>query len=131
MYRQTKAAFAVKALLAVAVAGVLASTSSQGQARSIAAPASAFVNVNVSFDMQMPLAGGEAKVLSDAQTRGRKVIYRQAVTECPVLLKTIADTCNLTRLSVSSRVNYRNNHQEQFLHVSGNAQFNIILKDME
>ncbi len=131
MYCKIKAAFAPKTLLTVIAVCGLAATSSPGEARSIAAPASAFVNVNVSFDMQMPLAGNEVKTLSDAQTRGRRMIYRQAVTECPVLLDTIADTCSLTRLNVSSRVNYRNNNQEQFLHVSGNAQFNITLKDAD
>lgn len=131
MHRKTNTALALKTLLTVVVACGLASTSSQGEARSLATSASSIVNVNVSFDMQMPLAGDEMKTLSDAQTSGRKMIYRQAVTECPVLLETIAATCNLTRLNVSSRVNRRNNNQEQFLHLSGNAQFAITLRDAE
>jgi hypothetical protein len=131
MYRKTNTAFALTTLLTVAIASGLTSISSQGEARSLAAPASAIVNVNVSFDMQMPLAGDEMKTLSDAQIRGRKMIYRQAVTECPVLLDTIAATCRLTRLNVSTRVNRRNNHQEQFLHLNGNAQFAITLRDAE
>jgi hypothetical protein len=131
MYCKTNTAFALKTLLTVVVACGLASTSSQGEARSLTAPVSSFVNVNVSFDTQMPLAGDKMKTLSDAQTSGRKMIYRQAVTECPVLLETIAATCSLTSLNVSSRVNHRNNNLEQFLHLNGNAQFAITLRGAE
>ncbi|MGB5215748.1 MAG: hypothetical protein WBN88_19150 [Anderseniella sp.] len=131
MYRKTNNAFVFTGLLAAAVFCGVASTSSHSEARSIAAPASSVINVNVSFDMQMPLANNEANTLSDAQTRGRKMIYRQAVAECPVLLETIAATCSLTRLNVSTRINRRNNNQEQFLHLNGNAQFAITLQVAE
>ena len=113
----------------ITVAGMLTTQSSQGNARSLAAPASATVHVNVSFDMQLPLADDGLQALSDAQVRGRKLIYRQAVTECPVLLETIATSCSLTRLSVSTRVNRRNAGQAQFLHLNGNAQFAITLRE--
>ncbi len=131
MYRKTTTAFALTTLLTIA--GVLGLTfvSSQGEARSLAPPASSFVNVNVSFDMQMPLADDETNTLSDAQTRGRKMIYRQAVTECPILLEAIAATCSLTRLNVSTSINRRNNNQEHFLHLNGNAQFAITLQVAE
>lgn len=81
--------------------------------------------------MQMPLADDETNTLSDAQTRGRKMIYRQAVAECPILLETIAATCSLTRLNVSTRLNRRNNNLKQFLNLNGNAQFSITLRDAE
>lgn len=126
MYQATKA-LTMTAFMTVALG--LTSIASQGEARSLAAPASAIVNINVSFDMQMPLAGDEMTTLSDAQIRGRKMIYRQAVTECPVLLETIAATCRLTRLNVSTRVNRQNPHQAQLLHLNGNAQFAITLRD--
>ncbi|HAJ91116.1 MAG TPA: hypothetical protein DCO71_00595 [Gammaproteobacteria bacterium] len=127
MYRKATTAFAMTALITAALG--LTSVSPRGEARSLATSASAIVNVNVSFDMQMPLAGDEVKTLSDAQTSGRKMIYRQAVTECPVLLETIAATCRLTRLNVSTRLNQRNHDQQQFLHLNGNAQFAITLRD--
>jgi hypothetical protein len=131
MYRKIDNAFVFSGLLAAAVFCGLASTSSHSEARSIAAPASSFINVNVSFDMQMPLADDEINTLSDAQTRGRKMIYRQAVGECPILLEAIAASCSLTRLNVSTRINRRNNNQEQFLHLNGNAQFAITLQVAE
>ncbi|NNJ75033.1 MAG: hypothetical protein HKP56_07725 [Anderseniella sp.] len=131
MYRKTTTEFAMTALMTVAVALGLTAVSSQGKARSLAAMASEIVNVNVSFDMQMPLADDEMKTLSDAQISGRKMIYRQAVTECPVLLGTIAATCRLTRLNVSTRVNRPNNQHEQLLHLNGNAQFAITLQIAE
>ncbi len=131
MYRKTNNACVFTGLMAAAVFCGLASTSSHSEARSIAAPASSFINVNVSFDMQMPLADDEMNTLSDAQTRGRKMIYRQAVAECPILLEAIAATCSLTRLNVSTRINRRNNNQEQFLHLNGNAQFAITLQVAE
>lgn len=127
MCSRTTKALAVTALMTIALS--VTSVSSQGEARSLAAPASAIVNINVSFDMQMPLAGNDMTTLSDAQIRGRKMIYRQAVTECPVLLDTIAATCRLTRLNVSTRVNRQKVHQDQILHLNGNAQFAITLRD--
>ncbi len=129
MYHKTIPALAITALMAAALG--LTSISSQGEARSLSASVSAIVNINVSFDMQMPLAGNEMKTLSDAQIRGRKMIYAQAVTECPVLLDTIAATCRLTRLNVSTRVNRQNPGQEPFLHLNGNAQFAVTLRDAE
>ena len=130
MYRRTNSAFVFTGLLAAAFFGV-ASTSSHSEARSIAATASASVNVNVSFDMQLPLADDDTKTLSEAQTRGRKMIYKQAVAECPVLLETIAASCSLTRLNVSTRLNRRDRNRDQFLRLNGNAQFTITLKDAE
>jgi len=127
MCSKTTKALAVTALMTIALS--VTSISSQGEARSLAAPASAIVNINVSFDMQMPLAGDDMTTLSDAQIRGRKMIYRQAVTECPVLLDTIAATCRLTRLNVSTRVNRQKAHQDHILHLNGNAQFAITLRD--
>ena len=127
MCSKTTKALAVTALMTIALS--VTSVSSQGEARSLAAPASAVVNINVSFDMQMPLAGDDMTTLSDAQIRGRKMIYRQAVTECPVLLDTIAAACRLTRLNVSTRVNRQKAHQDQILHLNGNAQFAITLRD--
>ncbi|MGI9515131.1 MAG: hypothetical protein ACR2OL_19710 [Anderseniella sp.] len=127
MCSKTTKALAVTALMTIALS--VTSVSSQGEARSLAAPASTIVNINVSFDMQMSLAGNDMTTLSDAQIRGRKMIYRQAVTECPVLLDTIAATCRLTRLNVSTRVNRQKAHQDQILHLNGNAQFAITLRD--
>ena len=124
---QTTTALTMTAFMTVALG--LASFAPPGEARSLTAPASAIVNINVSFDMQMPLAGDEMTTLSDAQIRGRKMIYRQAVAECPVLLETIAATCRLTRLNVSTRINRQNPHQAHFLHLNGSAQFAITLRD--
>ena len=127
MYRETTKTLAMTVLMTAALG--MTAVSAPGAARSLATSASAIVNINVSFDMQMPLAGGEMTSLSDAQIRGRKMIYRQAITECPVLLETIAASCRLTRLNVSTRVNRQNAHQEQILHLNGNAQFAITLRD--
>ncbi len=127
MYCKTATTLATIALMAAAFAHAAAPAKSE--ARSLAAPASAIVNISVSFDMQMPLASEEMAKLSDAQIRGRKLIYRQAVSECPVLLETIAASCRLTRLNVSTRVNRQNAHQQQVLHLNGNAQFAITLRD--
>lgn len=131
MYHKTNRAFALATLLTAAVVCGVTATSSQGEARSFAASASGTINVNVSFNMQIPIAGDEMSMLSDARSRGRKMIYKQAVTECPVLLETIAATCRLTGLNVSTQVNRNNSNRGPFMNLSGSAQFSITLKDTE
>lgn len=89
------------------------------------------VNVNVSVNMQIPLADGDTETIAAAQVDGRKILYRLATTECPILLDTIAEHCRLTNLNVSTQIRHQNGANPIRLHVSGNAQFAITLKPEE
>ena len=90
---------------------------------------SGVVNVNVSFNTQMPLADMSDKVMAETQKRGRIFVYNMARQECQTLLATIAATCRLANLSVSAQVRNQNNNNPVYIYLNGNARYMITLKD--
>lgn len=120
-----KTAAAATALLLIASAASTPAASSK-IARHM--PGQNAVNVNVSVNMEIPLADDDTETIAAAQVDGRKILYHLATTECPILLDTIADTCRLTNLNVSTQIRRQNAANPIRLHVSGNAQFSISLK---
>ncbi len=89
---------------------------------------SEIVNVNVNFNSQVPLADTGDDAIANTQRKGRRFIYRMAVRECAVLKETIAETCRLTNLNVSTNVQLQPNRSPPMLNLNGNAQFAISLK---
>jgi hypothetical protein len=89
---------------------------------------SEIVNVNVSFNSQVPLADTSDEAIARTQKTSRRFIYRMAVKECAVLKETIAETCRLTNLNVSTNVQHRSGNNPVMLNLNGNAQFAISLK---
>ncbi len=89
---------------------------------------SEIVNVNVSFNSQVPLADTGDDAIANTQRKGRRFIYPMAVRECAVLKETIAETCRLTNLNVSTNVQLQPNRSPPMLNLNGNAQFAISLK---
>lgn len=120
-----KTATAATALLLIAFAASTPAASSK-IARHM--PGHSAVNVNVSVNMEIPLADDDTETIAAAQVDGRKILYRLATTECPILLDTIAETCRLTNLNVSTQIRRKNAANPISLYVSGNAQFAISLK---
>ena len=86
------------------------------------------VNVNVSFNSQVPLADTSDDSIANTQRTSRRFIYRMAVKECAVLKETIAQTCRLTNLNVSTNMQHPSGNNPVMLNLSGNAQFAISLK---
>lgn len=115
------------ALAAVMFTG-LASTPAASSRMMSGMPGHEFVNVNVSMNMQIPLADDDADTMNATQVDGRKILYRLATSECPILLETIAQACRLTNLNVSTQVRHQNHQVPFMLHLNGNAQFAITLK---
>ena len=96
--------------------------------RSSLVQGSEFVNVNVSFNSQVPLADTSDDAIARTQKRSRRFIYKMAVKECAVLKETIAETCRLTNLNVATNVQHRSGNNPVMLNMNGNAQFAISLK---
>lgn len=90
-----------------------------------------FVNVNVGVSIQMPLADESEETLVNAQRDARKFIYRMASKECTTLKATIAKTCRMTNLNISSQIREHGNQGAVKLYLNGNAQFSITLKDAD
>lgn len=86
------------------------------------------INVNVSFNFQMPLESLDEAAIVAAQKAGRALIYRLARNECEVLLEEIADTCRLTGLNASTQIPQPHMMNPLYINLSGNAQFSISPK---
>ena len=89
---------------------------------------SEIVNVNASFNSQAPLADTSDEAIANTQRTSRRFIYKMAVKECAVLRETIAETCRLTNLNVSTNVQHPSGNNPAMLNLNGNAQFAISLK---
>lgn len=116
---------AVCAAAGLALAGVDATA----KARSMSVRDAGHVNVNVSFNTQMPLADMSDKTMAATQKRGRIFVYNMAKQECETLLATIAATCRLSNLSVSAQVRNQYNNNPVSIYLNGNARYMITLKD--
>lgn len=116
---------AATAAAALALAGV----GGAAEARVMSIQGGGEVNVNVSFNSQMPLTDMSDKNLMATQRRGRIFVYNMAKGECAILLSTIASSCRLAGLSVSAQVRNMNNNNPAFIYLNGNARYMIMLKD--
>jgi hypothetical protein len=87
------------------------------------------VNVSVNFSIQLPLSDLSEKAIARQQESGRRLFYRLSQGECKVLLDTIAATCNLSNLNVSTRLRDHNNQAPMKLDLNGNARYFITLKE--
>jgi|GEM_PF-1988141 len=117
---------AIAALSATMIAPMISTASASMRSSLLQGPE--IVNVNVSFNSQVPLADTSDDAIADTQRTGRRFIYRMAVRECAVLRETIAQTCRLTNLNVSTNVQLQPNRSPPMLNLNGNAQFAISLK---
>ncbi len=117
---------AILALPATTMAPMLSPASASMRSSLMQGPE--IVNVNVSFNSQVPLVDTSDEAIARTQKTSRRFIYRMAVRECAVLKETIAETCRLTNLSVSTNVQHRSGNNPVMLNLNGNAQFAISLK---
>ena len=121
----------VLAALAITSLSLTNALPTSASARSMPLHAARFVNVNVSFNTQMPLPDVSEQTLVNTQQTGRKFIYRMASKECAILKATIAKTCRLTNLNISAQVREQNHQRPIKLYLNGNAQYAITLKEGE
>ena len=99
------------------------------ESNAIALPATGPVNVNVSYNLQLPAGPGPdtAELLSSAERDARKSMYTLAAKECEALLATIASSCQITAINVSTQIN-RYPGQVPTLYISSNVSMQIALK---
>ena len=86
------------------------------------------INVSVGFNTRLPLTDLGEEALAEAQKQGRRFVYRLAREECAVLKATIAETCRLTNLNVSTQIQAGNNQTPVQLYINGSANFQVSLK---
>ncbi len=121
--------FAKSALVTTCAAALLLGSVGTGSATArLMSPYQAnTVNVSISFNSQSPLTETSEKAIAAIQKMGRKLIYKMAREECETLQSTIAETCTLTNLNVSSQLRQQHNRPNS-LYINGSAQFSITLK---
>lgn len=86
------------------------------------------VNVSVSYNSQFPIADLSEDAVSKAQREGRVMLYRLARSECKLLLSTIAKSCRLTHLNVSTQIQDPGHSNPPRLYINSSATFQITLK---
>ena len=124
--------FAKSVLITTCAAGLILASVGAGSAtaRLVSPYHGNVVNVSISFNSQSPLTETSEKAIVAIQKLGRKMIYRMAREECETLQSTIAETCTLTSLNVSSQLRQQHNRPNS-LYINGSAQFSITLKAEE
>jgi len=111
--------------LAVALIGVPA----LAESNTMALPAVGPVSVNVSYNLQLPAGPGPdtAELLSSAERDARKSMYTLAAQECGDLLATIASSCQITAINISTQIN-RYPGQVPTICINSNVSMQIALK---
>jgi len=97
------------------------------ESNTMALPAVGPVSVNVSYNLQLPAGPGTAELLSSVERNARKSMYTLAAKECEALLATIASSCQITAINVSTQIN-RYPSQVPTLYISSNVSMQIALK---
>jgi len=115
---------------AIAIAGLmgLSALPASGSFRAAGYTTNPTVNVSVSFNSHLPITLTDDDALTGLQTAARKRIYGMAARECTFLLESIAASCRLSGINVSTQIQHRNGNNPPMLYVNGSAQFAITLK---
>lgn len=109
-------------LAVVAALGVAQGVASAQDAAKPAPPRQ--IDVAVTFSFQLPIKGEDGEALAALSEDGRRMAYAMSGRECASLLKTIASTCRLERVNVTSNQQSRGSGGDG-LHVTANAAYRI------
>ena len=97
-------------------------------AQSLELQGAQMINVNVSFNTYLPLADLSETGLAESQRAGRSLVYKLAQDECANLKASIAQTCQLTHVNVSTQVQPPQYGTPVQLYLNGDAGFAVTLK---
>ena len=108
----------LRALSAAAVLAALASPAFAG------GPA---IWVNTSYSVQVPVSGETDAQITDQEKSLKRSMYERAARECDDLKATIALTCQITSINVSTQIT-RNPGTPSQIYVSANVQMQVTVK---
>lgn len=83
--------------------------------------------VNSSLSLNLPLAGADRAARQAEEDAYRRDLYTRSVGECQVLLDSIAKSCTITSINLSTQIN-SNPGQPEFLYVSSSITMQVALK---
>lgn len=99
----------------------------QDTAEPAAEAAVAGTSLNTSISLNLPLTARDAAGRRAEEDAYRMDLYARSVKECALLLESIAKTCVITSINVSTQVN-SNPGQPDYLYVSSNISMQVELK---
>ena len=82
---------------------------------------------NTSINLNLPLVAADRAGKQAEEDAYRRDLYTRSVGECQVLLDSIAKSCTITSISVSTQTN-SNPGQPDYLYVSSNISMQVELK---
>ncbi len=84
------------------------------------------VMITTSISLNLPLtAADQAGKLAEEETR-RKELYARSVRECDILMETVAKSCTITGINVSTQTN-SSPGQPDYLYASSNISMQVEL----
>lgn len=111
--------------LALALAAAPLAATAQDATAEMGAPAGVMFNTSISLNLPL-LAADRAGKLAEEEGH-RKELYARSVRECDILLESIAKSCTITGISVSSQTN-TNPGQPDYLYASSSISMQVELK---
>jgi len=99
----------------------------QDSATALPGGAGAGIMFNTSISLNLPLVGSDRAARQAEEDAHRRDLYARSVDECRVLLDSIAKSCVITGISVSTQTN-SNPGQPDYLYVSSNIAMQVELK---
>ncbi len=83
--------------------------------------------VNTSYSLQIPASGEDDTRIGDQEKSLKRSMYERAARECEDLTATIALTCQITTINVSTQIT-RNPSAPSQVYVTTNVQMQITMK---
>jgi len=83
--------------------------------------------VNTSYSVQVPVSGETDTQFTDQEKSLKRSMYERAARECDDLKATIALTCQITSINVSTQIT-RNPGTPSQVYVSANVQMQVTVK---
>ena len=83
--------------------------------------------MNTSYSLQMPADADTDTRITEQEKTLKRSMYERAARECEDLKATIAQTCQLTSINVSTQIN-RNPGTPTQIYVSTNVQMQVTIK---
>lgn len=85
------------------------------------------IAINTSLSLNLPMTGADPAARQAEEDATRRDLYARSVKECGLLLESVAKTCAITAINISTQVN-SNPGQPDFLYVSANITMQVDLK---
>lgn len=85
------------------------------------------IMVTSSLSLNLPLAGADRAARQAEEDAYRRDLYTRSADECQVLLDSIAKSCAITAINLSTQIN-SNPGQPEYLYVSSSITMQVALK---